>query len=327
MKLSISTIKKSIPLLKKAGVAAGFISAAKPSEKNDTAPIVAEALFVSGGDRVHFLNTGRSDCILIQSNGHFALVDCSDEQHIHTVTDYLKKVAGDENGVVHLDFLAVTHAHEGHMGGVKQLLSDGKISVDTVYIKPLCDDKFSDVERQLHSSAELFKTCVDAVRQAGIKLVSEIPADYFDFGSFRLRFVNTEPDNYHIGVSENDNSLGLLISKGDKKLLLTGDMVNDTGDLARLANLFGRVDVLQLPCHGQAVLSKDTIKAFSPEVMIATNSACDIPHQILGECMLNSDGKLYSTVENDGVIVTFAENGTLCLTKDIHKIKGESENA
>ena len=29
----------------------------------------------TGVDRIHFLNTANSDCILIESNGHFALVD------------------------------------------------------------------------------------------------------------------------------------------------------------------------------------------------------------------------------------------------------------
>ena len=50
-------------------------------------------------------------------------------------TDYLKKIAADENGVVQLDFIAITHAHEGHIGGLKQLLSDEKINIDKIYIK------------------------------------------------------------------------------------------------------------------------------------------------------------------------------------------------
>jgi beta-lactamase superfamily II metal-dependent hydrolase len=42
----------------------------------DRYEITAET-FASAGtaDRIHFLNTGNSDSILIESNGHFALVD------------------------------------------------------------------------------------------------------------------------------------------------------------------------------------------------------------------------------------------------------------
>ena len=29
----------------------------------------------NGNDKIHFLNTANSDCILLESNGHFALVD------------------------------------------------------------------------------------------------------------------------------------------------------------------------------------------------------------------------------------------------------------
>ena len=32
-----------------------------------------------GADRLHFLNTGSSDAILIESNGHFALVDAGED--------------------------------------------------------------------------------------------------------------------------------------------------------------------------------------------------------------------------------------------------------
>ena len=319
MKLPISAIKKSIPLIKTIGFAAGFISAAKPDTTSEVTAITAETSFSPDGNRVHFLNTERTDCILIQSDRHFALIDCSDELHAQTVSDYLKKIAADENGVVQLDFIAITHAHEGHIGGLKQLLSDEKINIDKIYIKTLFDKKLSDIERQLHNCTELLTTSVNTAEQKGVTVVNEIPTTYFDFGTLRLRFVNTEPDNYHIDISENDNSLGLLVSKGDKKLLLTGDMVNDTGDLARLANLLGRVDILQLPRHGEATLSKDSLGAFSPKIMIATNSASDIPHQNMGEILLNCDATVYSTVENNGVIVTFADNGELKLTKDIHK--------
>ena len=319
MKLPISAIKKSVPLIKKIGVAAGFISAAKPDKTPEVTDIAKENFLNTAGDRIHFLNTGRTDCILIQSGRRFALIDCSDETHAQSVTDYLKDVASDENGKIQLDFIAVTHAHEGHIGGLKQLLNDEKIEVNKIYIKTLFDKKLSDIELELHNSAELLSASVDVAMEKGITVINEIPKAYFDFGSLRLRFVNTEPDNYHAEISENDNSLGLLISKGDSRLLLTGDMVNDTGDLARLANLLGRVDVLQIPQHGESKLSKDILGALCPSVMIATNSTEDIPPQNIGEILLNCAATVYSTVENNGIIVTFKDSGKIKLTKEIYK--------
>ena len=60
--------------------------------------------FENGDDRIHFLNTGNSDCILIESNGHFALIDSGEgdenprkttpyEGYKDEVISYLKKVA------------------------------------------------------------------------------------------------------------------------------------------------------------------------------------------------------------------------------------------
>ena len=76
-----------------------------------------------GADRIHFLNTGSSDAILIESNGRFALVDAGEDSDypadrpnlIYTgyeqvVLQYLKDHAADGNGKVTLDFVLATHA-------------------------------------------------------------------------------------------------------------------------------------------------------------------------------------------------------------------------
>ena len=70
----------------------------------------------TGVDRIHFLNTANSDCILIESNGHFALVDSGEgNENPRRKTEYkgfekevlscIKKVAADKNGMVTLSRL------------------------------------------------------------------------------------------------------------------------------------------------------------------------------------------------------------------------------
>ena len=83
-----------------------------------------------GIDCIHFLSTGNSDAILLESGGHFALVDAGEDSdnprgfdwlvfdgHEEDVLAYLKSHAADENGKVHLDFVLGTHAHSDHIGG------------------------------------------------------------------------------------------------------------------------------------------------------------------------------------------------------------------
>ena len=109
-------------------------------------PIADETFDGTYSDRIHFLNTANSDAILLESNGHFALVDSGEGSHNprrkgayhgfeETVIAYLKKVAAGDDGKVHLDFILGTHCHYDHIGSFHAILQDADILVDTAYFK------------------------------------------------------------------------------------------------------------------------------------------------------------------------------------------------
>ena len=90
---------------------------------------------------LHFINTASSDAILIESNGHFGLIDSGNpyqyiknevehvqidesigernqwtsdpDQSVQAVIDYLNYLKVDK-----LDFIIGTHAHSDHIGGI-----------------------------------------------------------------------------------------------------------------------------------------------------------------------------------------------------------------
>lgn len=85
-------------------------------------------------DRIHFIKTGKSDATLIESNGHFGLVDASyssdstrpesemaynSDYNGKTVKNYLAKVMGNKK----LDFMIMSHAHSDHIGGVPDIVN------------------------------------------------------------------------------------------------------------------------------------------------------------------------------------------------------------
>ena len=100
----------------------------------------AEGIKDTTSDRIHYINLDdgvgdyTSDAILIESNGHYGLIDASNKlgdtsQHPHAavgatasgkiVLDYMEAL-----GVEHLDFVVATHSHSDHLGGIPDIVQE-----------------------------------------------------------------------------------------------------------------------------------------------------------------------------------------------------------
>lgn len=77
------------------------------------------------GDRIHFISIQNGDAIIIESNGHFGLVDAANPSEFNgshhnengtDVLNYAKKL-----GIDYFDFVIMTHNHSDHIGGIPEL--------------------------------------------------------------------------------------------------------------------------------------------------------------------------------------------------------------
>lgn len=299
-------IKKLIKKIKYFNTAAELMGiAAAPlihCEKN-ISMLAEDDEIKSQGDRVHFLNAGTSDCVLIQSSCHFALIDFGDPDFAGSTLDYLKKTAGDEEGLVDIDFAVFNSLTDKNLEAFKLILEDSKIKLGQIYINTLYANNLKHSER---FADEIRSKAIELSISKCIKIKSVIPCEPIEFGSINIEFLNTQPDNYHRDICAADNSLGVNISRANKNILLLLGLVNTTGDISRIADGLRNVDVLALAKNGSEQLSKDTLKLFNPKLMILQNKIDNINQQIIGDLMLNTNANIYSTYENNGIAVTFA---------------------
>ena len=249
--------------------------------KNPPVPAQNEDISVpSEGERIHFLNTGRSDCILLQSGDRFALVDCGDAEHAKHTARYLKETAG---GKINLDFIVITHLHSGHVGGLETLLDDGDITIGKIYLKPFISPNLAQWDKCLHDGDALYKSLSEKAQSMNIPVIGCVPDEPFALGGWTLRFFNTEPDSYHKNI--------------------------DTGDLARLANAVGRIDALKVPCHGERAVPQEALDKLRPETMIITNRLAEISDDVLVGIMSAFGRRAYSTSDSGGIALTLTHDG------------------
>lgn len=313
-KIGIAVIAAVLILALIAGiVTASFVIAQRVQHDKFAAGKASEA---QGKNKIHFLNTGGSDAILLESDGKFAMVDCAEDTdnprnfpglelkgYEEQVLQYVKQVAADESGNVHLEFIVGTHAHSDHIGGFDTLLNDPAVHADKAYVKAYDASHISDYEQQEWDNQEVFDQLIAACEQDGTQVVHDLPQESFMFGEMKITLMNTEIKT-QTGMGENENSLGVLIEVNDRRVFLAGDINNILGDEDALGKQLGKVDVLKLGHHGYLESSSDAfLRALHPDIAIVTNDT-GMVHAQAKIRLISQGSAIFGTVDEDGILMT-----------------------
>jgi len=295
-----------------------------------------------GGNRIHFLNTGNSDCVLLESRGRFALVDSGwgSENPIEAsrrpgyeqrVLDYLGRVASDAasvdaTGQVTLDFILPTHYHYDHAGGFPAILEDPAITVKEVFLRPLDQTHRRYFERNWDIPV-IRQRIEDAAAARGFPIAEELPDKPFQLGDMTVQFFNLDSCENPRLKGENDNSVVTLISlPTGRTALLTGDISASTGLERQIARQLKEtqgddftLDLLKIPHHGYTMSSSAAfLRALRPKLAVATNDLGKIYPNVKWNLALVSCTTTISSAHENGVIVTFAADGNISLRNELH---------
>ena len=296
----------------------------------DSVPVSDEAATTpESDDRIHFLNTANSDCILIESNGRFALVDSGEgnenprrkteyKGYLEEVLSYIKKVATKDDGKAHLDFIVATHMHYDHSGNFEQIIKDDSIIIEKAFIKEYDGSLASEMDSEKWGNKATYEKIINALNNKNIEIVNDIPKNEFDFHDFRMKFINTETLPEFTSAGENANSIGIIISKGSKKAFLAADFTNDAGFEMTFAEEIGDIDLLKIGHHGYyGSSSKNFLKTLKPEIAICTNYIGKIYPNVKWNLTMVANTPVFSTAHRDGIIATFTDKDEISLTEKI----------
>ena len=294
-------------------------------------------------DRIHFLNVGSSDAIVIESNGHYGLVDASNPSSDHsengytgtsngkTVINYLKKL-----GAQKLDFIVGTHSHSDHIGGIpdvaegKNSSNDYFVDNNTTYIykKYTWIAHEEDTSGLDYRNERFYNAAVSAMQKRNVNMLettahssntlnklnakyvgnSDKVLDYleFTFGDFNIKIFNL----YNVDTTgENVNSLVTLVTKGSSKTLLMADMDHVKGTEQKIGRYVGKVNLLKVGHHGYNNTSYGFMDSVNPESAIYSYSK-DEKIRALPMIFFKKLGtRLYKTGDVTDSIVATINNG------------------
>lgn len=264
--------------------------------------------------RIHFMNTGHSDAFLLESNGHFGLIDAGEDNdnprnfpglelkgYEQKVIDYIKKTAI-VDGEVKLDFIIGTHSHSDHIGGVDSVINDADISVDTLYIKRYYEGRISNYEVKEWDNKEVYEQAINAAKANDVAIVQDLVDLKVQLGDLTVNFYNGEEAAVDKKVGENENSLALLVEGKGLRLMFSGDMNNIDGDEDRVGKAVGKVDLLKLGHHGlYSSTTTGYVRSLKPNICIVTSSGAN--HTAVTDITFIAKAPIYSTVKNDGIVI------------------------
>lgn len=279
-------------------------------------------------DRIHFLNTANSDCILLESNGHFALIDSGEgdsnprkkteyEGFADEVMTYLKENATASDGKIRLDFILATHMHYDHAGNFETIISYDDVVIEKAYIREYTDRDFTKTEKDTWGNQELYFSIIDALNTKNIPVVHGLPTEEFVFGDFTLRLINTTVPEEIKTKGDNDNSIGVIIAKGNDKAFLAADFTNNSGLEDYYADDIGDIDLLKIGHHGYfGSSSPDFLRTLTPEIAICTNNIGKIYPNVKWNLTMVAKVPILSTHQRNGILAEFTGDG-INLTENI----------
>ena len=271
---------------------------------------------------IHFLNTGHSDCIILESNSHYAMIDAAEDTDFppdkpwlnlkgyeQEVCSYLLKNCKGENGKVTLDFILGTHAHSDHIGGFDTVINHPDITVKKAFLKQYCEEDIFIMERKRWDNNEVYTQMKNALLNNNIPIIEEFDNYTFFMGDFRITLLNSSYKKPLIKFGENVNSVSTLVEYKDKKALLVGDTNYKNGGENRLIKKVGKIDILKVGHHGYiGSTSFRFVKALMPKYAIVCNSKSRIFPDVMFKLKHISRSKILCTEDLNGIIADFTDD-------------------
>lgn len=258
---------------------------------------------ISGALKVHFIDVGQADCILLQTHdGNSMLIDAGNNADAETVVNYIKKQI-----IEKLDYVIGTHPHEDHIGGLDTV-------INTFVVEKIIMPKVS-------HTTQTFQDVLTAIKNKGLKITTPVPGTEYMLGDTSFTVLAPNSENYE---NLNDYSVVIRLAHGNNAFLFSGDAeaVSENEMLEKKHVL--KSDVLKIGHHGSNTSTTDAfLKAVSPKhavISVGKNNDYGHPNHDVLTRLTSAGVDIYRTDESGTIIIT-SDGETIKIDKKASPIK------
>ena len=145
-----------------------------------------------------------------------------------------------QRSIRYLDVVALTHAHEDHIGGLAALL-------ENFHVRELWTGATPD--------SLSWNTLRASAARHGVKVVTMSGGHRLSYGGTRIEILGPPPDYVPADSPKNNDSLAMRVTFGANSFLLTGDMEKQIESELAGDGVLAPVDVLKVAHHGSRTSS------------------------------------------------------------------------
>jgi len=242
--------------------------------------------------KIHFIDVGQADSILIQRDEQAMLIDAGNNGDAKKVVEYIKS-----QNIEDLDYVVGTHPHEDHIGGLDAVIENFDIGV--IYMP------------KAMSTTKTFEDVLNAIAKKGMKVTTLIPGTKVEFGEASFTILAPNSDNYK---EVNNYSIVIKLDHGNNSFLFTGD-AEDVSEKEMMEKGFDlSADVLKVGHHGSSSsTTEEFLVKVNPKyavICVGKDNKYGHPHKETLD-LLNKKGiKIYRT-DKSGTIIAISDGESI----------------
>lgn len=238
--------------------------------------------------KVHFLDVGQADSILIENGNEYMLIDAGNNEDGSKLVKYFQSL-----GITKFKIVVATHAHEDHIGGMDDIIKN--FAIESFYMPDVI------------TTTKTFEDVLDALEEKEVAFQTPENDEEFSLADGTIKVLSIDNSAQNL----NDTSIVLRLKYKTTSFLFMGDVESKTE--SKILNKELKSDVLKVGHHGSNTsTSLSFLEKVSPTyaiISVGKDNSYNHPNDTIIRRLNDKNIKIYRT-DKQGTIIA-ESNGTI----------------